>query len=301
MSLPKMHADEIDIDERLVRRLIVNQFPVWADLAVTKVRSVGTDNAIYRLGGDLAVRLPRLPRAAEQVGKELLWLPRLAPLLPLAVPVPVDTGVADEAFPFPWWVYRWLDGDTLTDRPDVDLSDVAERLGRFVAALQRIDITGGPPAGRAQPVGTPDDDVRAAIGQLGADSTVDPDLATAVWEAALAAPARPGRPVWLHGDLLPANLLARHGRLSAVIDFGELGLGDPACDMLPAWTLLTAETRDRFRTEAHVDDATWTRGRGWALRAGLGAVRVYRVTNPALAAAGQHALTEAIADYQRTA
>ncbi len=301
MSTPKMRPDEIDIDGPLVGRLIAKQFPRWADLLITKVRSAGTDNAMYRLGDDMAVRLPRVPSAAENVDKEQRWLPQLSPLLPVAIPVPLGKGVPDEGFPYPWSVYRWLDGENVVDEPIVDLHDAAAQLGRFVAALRRFDATGGPPSFRGGPISTRDDDVRTAIRDLGADGTVDADAATAAWETALTAPTWDGASVWIHADLHPGNLLARQGRLAAVIDFGGLGVGDPACDMLPAWTLLTAQTRDLFRAEAKVDDATWARGRGWGLYFGLGAVHVYRVTNPVLAAIGQHAMTQAIADYQRTA
>ncbi len=295
-----MRPDEVDIDGPLAGRLIAEQFPQWASLAITKVRSAGTDNAIYRLGDDMAVRLPRIPSAAENVDTEQRWLPQLAPLLPLAIPVPLGRGVPGEGFPYPWSVYRWLDGGNAVEQPIVDLPDAAAQLGRFVAALQRFDATGGPPSFRAEPVSTRDDDVRAAIRSLGADGTLDAALATAAWETSLAAPAWDGTPVWIHADLHPANLLARNGRLAAVIDFGGLGVGDPACDMLPAWTLLTGQTRDLFRAEANVDAAAWTRGRGWGLRFGLGAVHVYQVTNPVLAAIGQHAIAEALTDHQNT-
>jgi aminoglycoside phosphotransferase (APT) family kinase protein len=298
MPAPKMHADETDIDASLVGRLIVGQFPQWAELTLTKVRSAGTDNAMYRLGDDMAVRLPRLSRVAKHVDKEQRWLPQLSPSLPLATPVPIGKGVPGEGFPYPWSVYSWLDGNNAVDEPIGELSEAAARLGQFVAALSRIDATGGPPSFRGRPISTHDDDVRATIRILAADGTVDPDVATAAWQTALTAPAWDGAPVWLHADLHPANLLARHGRLTAVIDFGELGVGDPACDMLPAWTLLTAQTRDLFRAEAKVDDATWARGRGWGLCLGLGAVHAYRVTNPVLAAIGQRAVAEVIADYE---
>lgn len=287
-----------DIGPPLVSRLVAKQFPQWADLPVRQVRTVGTDNLIYRLGDELVVRLPALPRAAPMVGREREWMPRLAPRLPLDVPVPLGAGVPDREFPYPWLIYRWLDGDTLADRTDLDLRDVAVRLGRFVAALQRIDTAGAPRSPRAVPVGPGDVDVHESIDRLASVGLVDAALATAVWEDALAAPPWAGPPVWLHGDLLPANLVARQGRLAAVIDFGLIGTGDPATDLLPAWALLSARTRDVFRAVVGVDDATWRRGRGWALRAGLGAVRVYRYTNPALAAAGRHSLTEVLADFR---
>lgn len=301
MSTPTVRPDEFSVDGELVGRLVAEQFPQWANLPVTKVDSAGTDNAMYRLGNDLVARLPRIPGVAEDVGKEQRWLPQLAPLLPVAIPVPLGRGVPGEGYPYAWSVYRWIDGVNAVDEPIADLSVAAVELGRFVVALRRFGAADGPPSFRGGPVGTRDSGVRAAIRNLGADGTVDADVATAAWEAALAAPLWDGPPVWVHADLHPGNLLTRQGRLAAVIDFGGLGVGDPACDLLPAWTLLTAETRGPFRAAAEVDDATWARGRGWGLYFGLGAVNAYRATNPVLAGIGRHAMGEAIADYQRIA
>ncbi|WP_329316756.1 aminoglycoside phosphotransferase family protein (plasmid) [Streptomyces sp. NBC_01278] len=297
MSSVKMHADEVDIDGPLVGRLVAAQFPQWADLEVRRVRSAGTDHTMYRLGQDMTVRLPRMPGAADQVDLEQRWLPRLAPHLPLAVPVPLGQGVPGEGYPFAWSVYRWLDGANLFDEPLTELHDAAAGLGRFVAALRRIDTAGAPRSFRGGPAGTADAGVRAAIRDLGADGTLDAGAATAAWEAALRVPQWDGAPVWLHGDLLPGNLLARQGRLSAVIDFGGVGVGDPACDTMAAWTLLSADTREVFREASGVDDATWARGRGWALRFGVTAEHYYRVTNPVLARVGHRAAAEAIADH----
>ncbi|MFD7084508.1 aminoglycoside phosphotransferase family protein [Streptomyces sp. NPDC059918] len=295
----KMHADEVDIDEALVERLVAAQFPRWAGLPVRKVRSAGTDNAMYRLGEDMSVRLPRIPGAEGQVAKEQRWLPHLAPHLPLEVPVPLGQGVAGEGYPFAWSVYRWLDGENLFDEPLTEPHEAAAGLGNFVTALRRIDTAGGPRSFRGGPVGTADAAVRAAIRDLGADGTLDAQAATAAWKAAVRVPQWEGAPVWLHGDLLPGNLLGRRGRLSAVIDFGGVGVGDPACDVMAAWTLLSADTRGVFREAAGVDDATWARGRGWALRFGLTAEHHYRVTNPVLARVAHRATAEAIADHHR--
>ncbi|MFB6809179.1 aminoglycoside phosphotransferase family protein [Streptomyces sp. NPDC056387] len=299
MSRTKMHPDEVDIDGPLVARLVAEQFPQWAGLPVRKVRSAGTDHAMYRLGDEMSVRLPRMPGAADQVDLEQRWLPHLAPHLPLAVPVPLGRGVPGEGYPFPWSVYRWLDGANLFDEPVTEPHDAAAGLGRFVAALRSIDTAGAPRSFRGGPVGTADAGVRAAIRDLGADGTHDAGAATAAWEAALRVPQWDGPPVWLHGDLLPGNLLARRGRLSAVIDFGCVGVGDPACDTMAAWTLLSADTRKVFREAAGVDEATWARGRGWALRFGLTAEHYYRGgRNPVLARVGHRAAAEAIADHQ---
>jgi aminoglycoside phosphotransferase (APT) family kinase protein len=261
--------------------------------------NAGTDNAIYRLGEDMVVRLPRRATAARAVTKEQRWLPLLAPLLPLAIPVPIGEGLPGEGFPYPWSVYRWLDGENAVDGPPQDLRDTARQLGRFIAALHRVDAVGGPPSFRGGPVNALDADVRTAIQALGTDGMVDANAATSTWEAALRAPRCNRPPVWVHADLYPTNLVTSHGRLVGVIDFGGLGVGDPACDMLPAWALLSGQARELFRAEVSVDDATWARGRGWGLAIGLGAAHVYRVTNPVLATLGRRAIADAIADWQR--
>jgi len=297
----KMHSDEVDIDAALVARLIAAQFPQWADLPVVKLPSAGTDHAMYRLADDMVVRLPRIPRAADQVDREQRWLPHLAPHLPLQVPVPLARGAPGQVFPMPWSVYAWLDGENAFDRPIVDLRDAAVELGGFVAALRRIEATGGPQSYRGGPMSTSDDQAtRAAIRDLGAEGMIDGEAATAAWEQVLALPQWEGTPGWLHGDLMPGNLLTRHGRLTGVIDFGIVGIGDPACDLIPAWYLFRGDTREQFRAAADVDDTTWARGRGWALCCGLGSEHYYRIKNPALAAVGRRAMFEALADYRIT-
>lgn len=299
MPAGKMHVDEVDTDVTLVGRLLTAQFPRWADLPIQPVDSAGTDNALFRLGDDMVVRLPRIHWAVEQVDKEYQWVPKLAPLLPLAIPVPLAKGTPGEGYPWHWSVCRWLDGETATIERIADPREGATELARFIAALQRIDPTGGPPPGqhnvfRGEPLVRRDASTRAAIASL--DGTIDTGAVTAAWEAALRAPAWDGPPVWIHGDLQSGNLLARQGRLSAVIDFGCLGVGDPASDVMVAWSYLSAETRDVFRSALPVDDATWARGRGWALWFGLGALSYYQSTNPVLASIGGHAIDEALAD-----
>ncbi|MGH2594427.1 MAG: aminoglycoside phosphotransferase family protein [Actinomycetota bacterium] len=272
MGAGKMHADEAEIDGSLVGRLLAAQFPQWADLPIEPVRSDGTDNAIYRLGHDMAVRLPRIRSATGQVEKEQRWLPRFAPLLPLAIPVPLGMGIPAEGYPWRWSVYPWLEGENATIDRLVDPCQAATALGRFVATLRGIDPTGGPPPGtdnsfRGVPLAVRDADTRAAIASL--DGILDTHAVMTAWEEALHVPAWDGPPVWVHGDLSPGNLLALRGRLSAVIDFGCLGVSDPACDVMVAWNLFSAETREPFRAALPVDDATWARGRGWALSCAL--------------------------------
>ncbi|MFI8878491.1 aminoglycoside phosphotransferase family protein [Streptomyces sp. NPDC055243] len=268
------------IDTDLVRRLLAAQFPRWADLPLTPVPLSGMDNATYRLGDDLSVRLPRYRRWVGQVEAEQRWLPWLAPRLPLAVPEPLGRGEPGEGYPFPWSVYRWLEGETATTDSLADPLGAAADLAGFVTALRRIDPTGGPGprlsnAFRGARVGTECDSlfadslVRSKIAKLRVAGLVDSDAVTAVWDAALAAPAWDGPPTWVHGDLATGNLLAVDGRLSAVIDFGTLAVGDPAVDLLPAWLFLPDEARGAFRAAVGVDDATWARGRGIALAGSL--------------------------------
>ncbi|MFJ8537662.1 aminoglycoside phosphotransferase family protein [Streptomyces sp. NPDC093591] len=303
MSSPtKMHADELDIDAALVARLVAEQFPRWAGLPVTRVASAGTDNAMYRLGADMVVRLPRLPGGARQVDTEHRWLPQLAPRLPLPVPTPLAKGAPGAGYGLPWGVYEWLDGENSYDAPILELRDAAERLGRFVAALRKVDAVGGPPSWRGGPVGEHDDYVRTAIRDLGAAGVLDAELAAAAWEETLRLPQWDAAPVWLHGDLLPGNLLTSAGRLTAVIDFGGLGVGDPAADTLAAWAVFDDATRDVFRAAGEVDDATWARGRGWALCFGLMAEHYYggrcgNGTNPVLAGVGMRAVGEVLAEH----
>lgn len=298
MSTGRMHADEVEIDVALVGRLLA-QFPQWANRPIVPVLSAGTDNAVFRLGPDKAVRLPRIKRATAQVEKGHEWLPKLAPLLPLDIPVPLAKGYPTESYPWHWSVYRWLEGETATIDHFSDQREAARKLGQFVAALQQINLAGGPAAGehnsfRGVPLAMRDAPTRAAIATLG--SMVDAHAVTGAWEAALKAPDWASPAVWLHGDLQRGNLLAHRDRLSAVIDFGCLGVGDPACDVMVAWTFLSAATRDVFRSELGVDDATWTRGRGWALSFGLIALPYYENSNPVLAGIARRSIDEAIAD-----
>jgi aminoglycoside phosphotransferase (APT) family kinase protein len=295
-----MHDDELPSDARLVSRLVAEQFPEWASLDVAKLASAGTDNVIYRLGADKAVRLPRRPSAVAQIEKEQRWLPVLAPRLPLAVPVPLGRGAPGHAFPWPWSVYSWIEGEAATLERLDDRHAAARELAGFIRALSRIDPREGPRSGphnsnRGVPLQARAAVVRDAL--LQQPPEIDRGAARAAWQAALAAPVFQGEPVWLHGDLQSQNLLARSGRLCAVIDFGCLGVGDPACDLMVAWSLLSRSERASFRAVLDPDDATWARGRGWALYFGLVALPYYRETNPTLAGIARHALAQALGDW----
>ncbi len=291
-----MHENELPTDAALVRRLVGVQFPRWRDLPVEHVPSSGTVNALYRLGDEMVVRLPRMDWGAGGVAKDFAWLPRLAPLLPVPVPVPIARGAPAEGFPWEWGIYPWLEGEHPDGDGGSDAESLALSLAAFVEALRGVEIAGGPPSRRGAPLAeVQDEQARAALLQL--DGLIDGAAATAAWEAALAAPQWDGPPVWIHGDLLPGNLLVREGRLTGVIDWGSVGVGDPACDMVAAWGALPADAREVFRAALDVDDATWARGRGWALSIGLIALPYYVDTNPVFAATARLLIREALADH----
>ncbi|MFB9687900.1 aminoglycoside phosphotransferase family protein [Amycolatopsis plumensis] len=279
------------IDTALVRRLVGTQFPQWAGLPLTRYAPAGSDHVIHRLGDELSVRLPRHAGAIGQAAKEAEWLPRLAPHLPLAVPVPVAVGEPDFGYPWPWAVSRWLDGEVATVEALSGSHEAAVELAGFLTALHRFD---GETADLAvRPLAARDAATRTAIEEVG--DAFDTSALTGLWDAALAAPAWAGPPVWCHGDFHTGNLLTAGGRLSAVIDFGELGAGDPACDLMIAFTLMSAGTRATFRTALGVDEATWTRGRGWALATGLTAYVAYAAVDPRVAAQTTRQITAALA------
>ena len=289
-SRPKMHVDELDVDAALVRRLVGSQFPQWAALPLEPVPERGTDNALYRLGPELVVRLPVTDAKAATLAKEREWLPRLAPHLPLAVPVPVAEGAPGEGYPCSWSVYEWLSGVDGTAGP---IADPAPQLAAFVRALQAVDVNGAP-AGRGVSLAERDAAFRASLTRLPPD--LDRSAALAGWESALRAPPWPGPPVWAHGDLDARNVLVEGGRLVAVIDWGSSGVGDPACEAMVAWKLVPAGQRDAFRAELDVDDATWERARGWALSQAVIALGYYTdVTNPILVAESRRWLAEVLA------
>lgn len=285
------------LDVALVERLVASN-PEWAGLPVVEAAPQGWDNRTFRLGRDLSARLPSGPGYAAQVGKEHRWLPVLAPLLPLPVPRPVVQCAPWAGYPFVWSVYAWIEGAAATTARPADLLGIARALAGFLAALQRCPTDGAPPAGehsawRGGPVSTYDDETRRCIATL--EHVVDGPAATRVWEAALSS-AWDRPPVWFHGDVAAGNLLLRDGRLAAVIDFGCCGVGDPACDLTVAWTMLSGESREAFRAGLPLDAATWARARGWALWKALLTVVESSCTDPATASAALRVIGEVLAE-----
>lgn len=259
--------DRIEIDAALVGKLIRNQFPGWSDLELRPVARQGWDNRTFHLGDNLSVRLPSAERYAAQVEKEQKWLPVLGPNLPLAIPLPVAKGVPDGDYPYPWSVREWIAGASVAFGAEADFETMIDDLAGFLHALRAIDATGGPVAGRHNffrggDLRTYDRETTSLLDAMGARS--DAAAARRIWQAALLSRwNRPG--VWVHGDLSPDNLLIREDRLCAVLDFGCLGVGDPACDLVIAWTLFPENRVAAFRDRMALDEATWARARGWAL------------------------------------
>lgn len=265
------------LNETFVRGLLASQFPEWSDLPIKPVEFDGWDNTTFRLGEDMSIRLPTGDWYAEQVDKEHKWLPRLAPLLPLAIPVALAKGVPTADFPLPWSVYTWIDGEIASRTQIDDLTQFAETLAAFLVALQRIPADGGPSPGRHNfnrgiPLTTYDPELPHKVpGNWGTKESIealrnhiDVTAATEVWESGLESEWE-YPPVWIHGDIAPGNLLVRDGRLSAVIDFGCSAVGDPACDLVIAWSFFSGESRTAFREGLKLDDATWARARAWGV------------------------------------
>ena len=290
----KMHDGEVNIDAGLVGRLVAAQFPELADLPVSAVRSTGTVNALYRLGDHLCARLPRVRSWAKGLEQEWHWLPRLAPHLSLRVPEPVAKGHPASRYPFPWAIYRWIDGQPYADGLVEDEHEAARDLARFVSELRRVDPVAGAPRGGRKPLRELNAVTREAI-QSSRDA-IDGNAATAAWERTLEAPAWDGTPVWIHADLLRPNLLVDGGRLRAVIDFGSAGVGDPAADVIAAWSVFNRAGRGTFRTVLGVDDGTWNRARGYALHQAALIIPYYIQTNPGFAAMAKRTIEEVLAD-----
>jgi aminoglycoside phosphotransferase (APT) family kinase protein len=292
-----MHSDEIDVPVGLVARLVAAQYPRFADLPIRPVTPFGTVNALFRLGEELRVRLPRVPWGKDDVTAELEWLPLLAPYLPVAVPVPVAEGRPSEEYPWTWSISRWLDGENpiagQLAAPDPLAADIAD----FISAFRAVDLPDGPRAYRGGALAAQDAQTRAAIEELHA--VVNTATVTAVWDAALRLPAWNGPDVWVHADLMPGNLLLTNGRLTGVLDFPTAGKGDPATDLIVAWNLLPASARPAFRTAVQVDDATWARGRAKALSIAVIALPYYLHTNPVMADNARHTIDAVLADYRK--
>lgn len=279
--MQEFHPDQLPVDEALVHRLLSSQFPEWAELPIERVESSGTVNAMFRLGREMVVRLPFVERGSPDIVREQLWLPRLAPHMSARIPLVLGAGVPDDEYPCAWSVLTWIPGMVPTAGGLADPERLALDLGKFILALRRVDIDGAPRGYRGGAVRLLDEPVRDCIGQVG--DLVDSGALSAAWDEVLNAPDWDGAPVWVHCDLLRANVLVQDDGLAAVLDFAAAGIGDPASDLMAGWSILPHEARGVFRAALDVDDATWLRGRGWALSQAVIALPYYRETNPVMA------------------
>lgn len=275
-----MSNDKFIIDTTIAKRLIANQFPQWKELFVRPVDRSGWDNITFHLGENMLIRMPSASEYVLQVEKEQKWLPKLAPLLPLSIPVPLAMGEPTPEYPWKWSIYQWIEGETAASGHITDLYDFATTLAQFLQAFQRIDARDGPLSGlhsffRGGSLTNYDSEARRAI--IALNGKIDTHVATRLWEEAIATTWQ-GLPVWVHGDISTGNLIVNKGKLSAVIDFGQLAVGDPACDLAIAWTLFSGKSREAFRKNLQLDEKTWARGRAWTLWKAL--VVAANFTNP---------------------
>jgi aminoglycoside phosphotransferase (APT) family kinase protein len=291
----KMHEGEIDIDVALVRRLLTQQFPHLAEKPITVVRSTGTVNALYRLDHDLYVRLARVATWAESIDREWTWLPRLAPYISLKIPQPFALGKPTNWFPYPWAIYHWIDGFSYQDDLISDERQAADDLVNFILELRGADMLGAPRGGRL-PLIELDAVTRSAIES--SRGVIDTQAVSAAWALSLESPPWDGKPVWMHGDLLKSNLLVQGGRLCAVIDFGGVGIGDPAADVGPAWSVFNKVGRGTFRKALAVDEHTWRRARGYALHQALMIIPYYPNTNPGFVSMAKRTVEEILTELK---
>jgi aminoglycoside phosphotransferase (APT) family kinase protein len=290
----------VTIDSTLVHKLIDSQFPQWSNLPVRPVEFSGWDNRTFHLGSDMMVRLPSDTFYALQVEKEQYWLPRLSPHLSLTIPTPLAMGIPSEDYPWHWSIYQWIEGQTASIDRIENMRQFAEDLAKFLVEFQHIDARGGPVAGehsfyRGGSLATYDSETQWAMKQLG--NQADTLILSSIWSEALQTVWQ-NAPVWVHGDVAVGNLLVNKGRLCAVIDFGQLAIGDPACDLVIAWTFFKNDSREVFQRILNLDKATWARARGWALWKALIVCAKLPGTNPLDIEKSWKVVHELIADYQ---
>lgn len=294
--------EKININLALVRRLITNQFPQWKDLSIRPVAVGGWDNRTFHLGENMLVRLPSAAKYTMKVEKEQRWLPKLAPFLPLAIPEPLAVGEPGEGYPWRWSVYRWIEGETAASGFASDMKAFADDLAHFLYTFQKIDTTDGPLPGphnffRGGALSVYDGETRQALEIL--KEQIDTSVATQIWERALKTEWSKA-PVWVHGDISPGNLLVKDGKLIAVIDFGGLAIGDPACDLAIAWTFFQEEDREVFRASLSLDEETWIRGVAWALWKALIVAAGICETNAVEAKHAWHTIHEILTNYKNS-
>jgi aminoglycoside phosphotransferase (APT) family kinase protein len=258
-----------NITENLVKELISEQFPEYAHLPIKSVEVSGHDNRTFHLGDEMLIRLPSAKAYADKVKKEQQWLPKLASHLSLAIPTPIAFGLPSKNYPWNWSIYNWLEGKSANclSKADIDLSAVATNLANFLKELHKIDTNDALLPGqhnfwRGAHVSVYETEARASIIKL--SDVIDDVKALSIWEEAVSSKWSKN-PVWIHGDLASGNILIKNKQLEAVIDFGGMGIGDPACDLSIAWTFLDSNARNIFKSSLKLDADTWARAKGWTL------------------------------------
>lgn len=279
----------LNINEELIIHLLKQQFPKWAHLPLVPIDSHGTDNAIFRLGDHMCVRLPKIGWAANDALKEQKLLKLLDGKLPLAIPSQISLGTPDDSYPWHWSINKYIDGENALNGK-IDLNKAATKMAYFLLALNTVNCKNAPISRRGKPLKSQDREVQSALKSL--IGLIDTNKAHDIWQECLKTRSWIAPPVWLHGDLLPGNLLVKDGKLCAVIDWGLSGIGDPACDLIVGYSLLKMNSRRIFRAHLKTDDSTWLRGLGWALSISLIILPYYWNTNPKLVAIAKTMLEE---------
>ncbi len=281
-----MHDNEQEVNITLVQSLLKEQCSQWADLALNAILSSGTDNALFRLGDKYVVRMPRIEwspgSVSNVINKEYYWVPQIAQHLKTPISEPVFKGRPNETYPWPWSITKWNDGHNPDFEKENEYDKLAVDLAYFLNELHGIKLSeAGPFSRRGVPLKELDIETRKALKAL--ENDMDTKALAILWENLSNVRCWDKPPVWIHGDLLPGNILIQNNRLSAIIDFADVGLGDPACDLIVAWSLLNANSRAIFRKRlVDIDEHTWERGKGWALSIALIIIPYYKNTNPVL-------------------
>jgi aminoglycoside phosphotransferase (APT) family kinase protein len=252
---------------KIAENLISDQFPEWQNLPITPVKNSGWDNYSYRLGNDLLLRFPSHNAYISSVKKEQYWLPKLAKELTIQIPTPVATGRPNRDYPYPWSIYQWIPGEIFDPSRTNSLNEFATDLALFLKSFEAIDAKNGPQPSeenfyRGGDLSKYTEQTHQAINML--DNKIDTQKAYDIWDVAINNPCEQ-KPVWVHGDMSMGNILVKDGKLTAIIDFGQMCVGDPACDLVPYWTLFDSKQAELFKQTVNLDTKTWQRARGWAL------------------------------------
>lgn len=296
-----MHENELEIDENLVKELLTTQCPDWAHLPLKAITSSGTENALFRLGGDYVIRLPRVEWVTgsvnKSIDKEYKWVSKIAQFLKIPLSEPLFKGRSHKNYPWSWIIAKWNDGDNPCFEKENEYKILAEDLACFLNELHAIKLPNGPASRRGVSLKLLDEETRKAIGELKGEIDIQP--VTFLWTQLSNIPSWNRDSVWVHGDFLPGNILVQNGRLNAVIDFSDVGIGDPACDLIVAWSLLNSYSRKYFKENLdHIDEDTWERGRGWALSIALIMLPYYKNSNPILASLARKMIENVLCDIE---